>query len=168
PSGALDPAFGNGGATYGAVSESATLSGLALDGDRAIVAGAAGPGRGPDSLLLGTLVGGLPDPGLGGTPAGWPTFALSTRSAAADVALGPAGTVYTAGSLGTPERPFVTRHLGNAPPVAALAAAGTAGAGAPVTFDAGGSSDPEGEALRFAFDLDGNGDYEFDGGGNPF
>jgi hypothetical protein len=37
-----------------------------------------------------------------------------------------------------------------------------------MTFDAGASSDPEGEALAFAFDLDGNGSYEFDGGGNPF
>ena len=40
-------------------------------------------------------------------------------------------------------------------------------AGAPATFDAAGSSDPEGEQLRYAFDLDGNGSYEFDGGTNP-
>jgi hypothetical protein len=37
-----------------------------------------------------------------------------------------------------------------------------------VLFDAGGSTDPEGEALRFAFDLDGDGTHEFDGGDNPF
>ena len=30
-----------------------------------------------------------------------------------------------------------------------------------------GSSDPEGETLRYAFDLDGNGSFEFDGGENP-
>ena len=55
----------------------------------------------------------------------------------------------------------------NAAPVAALAAPATVAAGAPATFDAAGSSDPEGEALRFAFDLDGDGTYEFDGGQNP-
>ena len=30
-----------------------------------------------------------------------------------------------------------------------------------------GSTDPEGEPLHYAFDLDGNGSYEFDGGDNP-
>ena len=39
--------------------------------------------------------------------------------------------------------------------------------GEPATFDAGGSTDPEGEQLSYAFDLDGNGTYEFDGGTNP-
>jgi uncharacterized delta-60 repeat protein len=166
--GALDPAFGAGGVRFGAIDESANLQGLALDGERALVAGSAGPGRGPQHLLLGAQDGaGTPDGALGGAPPGWRTFALGTQSGAFDLALGPNGTVYTAGVLGTPDRPYVSRHLGNAAPTAVLNAAATATTGAPVTFDAAGSSDPEGEPLRYAFDLDGDGSYEFDGGTNP-
>jgi hypothetical protein len=168
PDGSLDPAYGAGGARFGAIDEAASLQSLALDGDRAFVAGSAGPGRGPQQLLLGALDGaGTPDGALGGAPLGWRTFPIGTQSGAFDLALGPNGTVYTAGAAGTPDRPFVARHLGNGAPTAALSAAATATAGTPVTFDAAGSSDPEGEALRYAFDLDGDGAYEFDGGTNP-
>ena len=37
----------------------------------------------------------------------------------------------------------------------------------PVSFDASGSTDPEGLQLRYAWDLDGNGSFETDGGTSP-
>jgi hypothetical protein len=39
--------------------------------------------------------------------------------------------------------------------------------GKQVTFDASGSTDPEGLQLRYAWDLDGNGSFETDGGTSP-
>jgi uncharacterized delta-60 repeat protein len=170
--GAPDPTFGAGGAVFGTPAAFSTLSGLALDGTRSVVAGGAF-GDLPGQILLGGLdPAGGPDPVFGGSPAGWRTFAspMAGSAEALDAAPSGNGGVYTAGSLVAPNEQstaFVGRHQGNAPPSATLAAAASAVAGAPVTFDAGGSSDPEGEALRFAFDLDGDGSYEFDGGGNP-
>jgi uncharacterized delta-60 repeat protein len=168
-SGAADPTFGNAGATYermGGENDAAAARAVALTGGRAVLAGAAGPGRGPFRLMLASVdAGGIPEPALGGSPPGWRTFPPVAEALAA--AAGPSGTTYTAGVLGSPTAAIVTRHAGNAAPSAALAAPATIVAGAPATFDAVGSSDPEGEALRFAFDLDGNGSYEFDGGGNP-
>jgi sugar lactone lactonase YvrE len=56
----------------------------------------------------------------------------------------------------------------NRPPLAALSVAPpTVRGGVPVSFDASGSSDPEGLALRYAWDLDGNGSFETDGGASP-
>jgi len=153
--GAPDNGFGAGGATYGP--SPSRLNGIALDGARALVAGADGT-----SLLLGSLDGaGFPEPALGGAPPGWRGFPGAPEAFGA--ALGPGGTVYTAGG----PAPFVSRHLPNAAPAAALSGPAQVVAGAPAVFDASGSSDPEGEQLRYAFDLDGNGDFEFDGGTNP-
>ena len=164
--GGPDPTFGTAGGTYAAVQDVAVLEGLAMDGGRAVVGGTSGVFREASALLLGAVdAAGVPEARLGGTPPGWRTFPVATQ--ALGVALGPAGTVYTAGVLGSPASAFVARHAANAAPVAALAAPGSVVVGAPATFDAGGSSDPEGEALRFAFDLDGDGSYEFDGGQNP-
>ena len=140
-----------------------------LDGARAFVAGSAGPGaRAAAAAARPPRRRGRARRGPGRRAAGWRTFPFATQSDAYDLALGPGGSVYTAGAAGTPDRPFVARHLPNAAPIAALNAAATATAGAPVTLDAGGSSDPEGEPLQYAFDLDGNGSFEFDGGANPF
>ena len=56
----------------------------------------------------------------------------------------------------------------NRPPLATLSAGpATVRGGAAVSFDASGSSDPEGLALRYAWDLDGNGSFEADGGASP-
>ena len=40
-------------------------------------------------------------------------------------------------------------------------------AGSTVSFDASGSSDPDGEVVKYEWDLDGNGTYETDSGSNP-
>ena len=61
----------------------------------------------------------------------------------------------------------MARFLPNAAPAAALAAPAELRAGAPAEITAAGSTDPEGETLRYAFDLDGDGAFEFDGGENP-
>ena len=56
----------------------------------------------------------------------------------------------------------------NRAPAATLSAAPAAvRPGVPVTFDGSGSSDPEGLALRYAWDLDGNGTFETDTGAAP-
>jgi hypothetical protein len=56
----------------------------------------------------------------------------------------------------------------NRPPAPALSASpGLVAGGQPVSFDASGSSDPEGLQLRYAWDLDGNGSFETAGGTNP-
>jgi uncharacterized delta-60 repeat protein len=134
--------------------DGSALSGLVLDGARSLVAGRDGAAQ----LMLGSLDGaGAPEPALS-----WRSFPGATEALGA--APGPDRTVYTAG--GPPA--FVSRHAPNAPPAAALSGPSQVLVGEPGAFDAGGSSDPEGEALRYAFDLDGDGSYEFDGGTNPF
>jgi hypothetical protein len=56
----------------------------------------------------------------------------------------------------------------NRPPAAALSAApGVVAGGGQVSFDASGSTDPEGLQLRYAWDLDGNGSFETPGGTDP-
>ena len=72
-----------------------------------------------------------------------------------------------AGTTAVSPQGAVARFTPNAPPAAALSAPAQLRAGAPAEIDAQGSNDPEGEPLRYAFDLDGNGSYEFDGGENP-
>jgi uncharacterized delta-60 repeat protein len=131
--------------------DGAALNAVMLDGARSLVAGRDGASR----LLLSSLdAGGAAEPALA-----WRSFPGAGE--AFGIAPGPGGTIYTAGST------FVSRHLPNAAPAAALSGPAQVVAGAPAAFDAGGSGDPEGEPLRFVFDLDGDGAYEFDGGGNP-
>lgn len=48
----------------------------------------------------------------------------------------------------------------NSPPVADLSAPATAVQNQPITLDASGSSDPDGDALTFAWDLDGDGAFD--------
>ncbi len=64
--------------------------------------------------------------------------------------------------------PLGVAVVANRAPVASLKASPAAVAGGrKVTFDASGSSDPEGLALRYAWDLDGNGSFETPGGTSP-
>ena len=74
--GTPDPTFGAGGATTAAFAGGAQLHALTLDGTRAVVAGQAGPVDGTQ-LLFGSLdAAGVPEPALGGAPAGWRTFTV--------------------------------------------------------------------------------------------
>jgi hypothetical protein len=57
---------------------------------------------------------------------------------------------------------------GNRKPVAALTITpGIAPVGGAVSFDASGSADPDGDALRYRFDIDGEPGFEMDNGNNP-
>lgn len=57
---------------------------------------------------------------------------------------------------------------GNRRPVAALTVTpGIAPVGGEVSFDASASTDPDGDALRFRFDIDGEPGFEIDNGANP-
>ena len=70
-SGAADPAFGSGGATYERMGDTAAARAVALSGGRAVLAGAAGPGRGPFQLMLASVdAGGTPEPAPGRVAAG--------------------------------------------------------------------------------------------------
>jgi YD repeat-containing protein len=67
----------------------------------------------------------------------------------------------SAGDSTTASRPLT---IANTPPVAALTSTTT---GATTSFDAGGSSDPDGTIAKFLWDLDGNGTFETDTGTTP-
>src|SRR5204862_1228410 len=57
---------------------------------------------------------------------------------------------------------------GNRKPVAALTITpGIAPVGGQVSFDASGSTDPDGDALHYRFDIDGEPGFEVDNGSNP-
>jgi sugar lactone lactonase YvrE len=64
--------------------------------------------------------------------------------------------------------PLGVAVVANRAPVAALSVSpGRVAGGKQVTLDASGSRDPEGLRLRYAWDLDGNGSFETDGGASP-
>jgi len=64
--------------------------------------------------------------------------------------------------------PLGVAVVANREPLAALSVAPARVAGGrQVSFDASGSRDPEGLQLRYAWDLDGNGSFETDGGTSP-
>jgi hypothetical protein len=64
--------------------------------------------------------------------------------------------------------PLGVAVISNRAPAPALSASpGLVGGSQPVSFDASGSSDPEGLQLRYEWDLDGNGSFETAGGTNP-
>jgi hypothetical protein len=63
---------------------------------------------------------------------------------------------------------FTVAVPGNRAPVAALTVTpGIAPVGGQVSFDASGSADPDGDALRYRFDIDGEPGFEMDNGDNP-
>jgi YD repeat-containing protein len=58
--------------------------------------------------------------------------------------------------------------VGGRPPVASFTVSPqTVATGEPASFDAAGSTDPDGTVQRYQWDLDGNGSYETDTGANP-
>jgi PKD domain len=64
--------------------------------------------------------------------------------------------------------PLGVAVVANRAPAAALSAApGVVAGGGQVSFDASGSTDPEGLQLRYDWDLDGNGSFETPGGTSP-
>jgi YD repeat-containing protein len=74
-----------------------------------------------------------------------------------DQALSAATVAEHYGSYGTNKRPIA----------AFTASPNPAKTGQNVTFDASGSSDPDGSLVKYQWDLDGNGSYETDSGTNP-
>ena len=63
---------------------------------------------------------------------------------------------------------FDVANPGNRRPVAALTITpGIAPVGGEVSFDASGSTDPDGDALHYRFDIDGEPGFEIDNGTNP-
>jgi PKD repeat protein len=95
---------------------------------------------------------GLPDPA---------TRAPFVTGATAPVSLkiGPGGDLFYADITGTIYR--VRYFSGNQPPIAAIQASPASGtAPLAVIFDGLGSSDPDGDALTYAWDLDGDGQYD--------
>ena len=95
---------------------------------------------------------GLPDPA---TRAPFVTGAGSPVS----LRIGPNGDLFYADLTGTIYR--VRYFAGNQPPIASAQASPLSG-GVPLTvaFDGSGSSDPDGNSLSYAWDLDGDGQYD--------
>lgn len=172
--GAGDPGFGASGFPgaamwqNGPVNSAESVATTSTGG--AVVAGRAGTGNASQLQMAWLTPAGTADAAGGGIAARpiplSPADPLAPGTPPVGLALTPGDGTVVAGT-GPNGSPIVARFLGNAAPSATLAAAAQTSAGTPVTVDAAGSTDPEGEPLRFAFDLDGNGTYEFDGGGNP-
>ena len=99
---------------------------------------------------------GLPDPGN--------IEAFSTTSVPVQLQTGPGGDLFYVGFDGTIHR---ITYSANRPPQAVVQATPTSGA-APlaVSFDGRSSSDPDGDALSFAWDLDDDGAFDDDGTGS--
>src|SRR5829696_2203033 len=160
--GVLAPGFGTTGAPNGAAVWLGQGEAVALTSTGgAVVAGRTAS----DALQAAWLTpSGTPDPAAGGLSSfGIDLFADAPPLGAA---IGPGDALVVAGTNAAGAA-FVARFAPNAAPAAALSAPAELLAGAPAAITAAGSSDPEGEALRYAFDLDGDGSYEFDGGENP-
>src|SRR4029453_4168152 len=97
--------------------------------------------------------GGLPDPGT-------KTTFLAPAANPGRPQVGPEGALYYPGfDGGRIQR--IAFFSSNQPPVASATATPTNGpAPLQVTFDGTGSSDPEGQALTYAWDLDGDGQFD--------
>jgi uncharacterized repeat protein (TIGR01451 family) len=97
--------------------------------------------------------GGLPDPGT-------KTTFLAPAANPVDLQVGPDGALYYPDfDGGRIQR--IAFFSSNQPPVASATATPTNGpAPLQVTFDGTGSSDPEGQALTYAWDLDGDGQFD--------
>jgi uncharacterized delta-60 repeat protein len=159
--GELTAGFGTAGAPPGAALWSGQGEAVALTSR----GGAVVAGRGARLLQTAWLTAnGTPDPAADGIQTH--DIALGSDAFPLGAALGPGDRLAVAGTTASGTA-FVARFTPNAPPAAALTTPGQLRTGEPAEITAQGSSDPEGETLRYAFDLDGNGSYEFDGGENP-
>jgi uncharacterized delta-60 repeat protein len=155
--------FGTAGAPAGAAVWRGQGEAVALTSTGgAVVAGRAGANALQTAWLTPS---GTPDPAAGGI--GTHPVELLASAYPAGAVLGAGDRLVVAGTLAAAPQGFVARFAPNAAPVASLTAPATLRTGVPAEITAQGSSDPEGEALRYAFDLDGNGSFEFDGGENP-
>ena len=75
---------------------------------------------------------------------------------------------YDNTTYGSDATTFDVVNPGNRAPVAALTITpGIAPVGGEVSFDASGSTDPDGDALHYRFDIDGEPGFEVDNGTNP-
>jgi uncharacterized delta-60 repeat protein len=161
--GQLTGGFGTAGAPVGSAVWPGQGEAVALTS----TGGAVVAGRSPGNVLQTAWLtaAGQPDPAAGGIRThGLELFATAYPAGAA---LGPGDQLVVAGTTAVSPQGAVARLTPNAPPSAVLGAPAQLRAGAPAEITGQGSSDPEGEPLRYAFDLDGDGSYEFDGGENP-
>jgi hypothetical protein len=103
--------------------------------------------------------------GAGGVPNAAQIIEVMPAETPVDLELGRDGFLYYVDILGGSINRIV-RNSGGGPPLASLVANKTAGPlPLTVTFDASGSTDPDGTAgLTYAWDLDGNGTFETPGG----
>jgi uncharacterized delta-60 repeat protein len=167
--GSLDPAHGSpdappGAAVWQSGPQNAGEAVAARSGGGAVVAGRTGTGNGAALQTGWFTTSGALDAAGGGLRTH--PIELPGAGPAVGLALGAGEALVVAGTTAQ-QQPFVARFAPNAAPAAALTGPAQVLAGAPAAFDAAGSSDPEGEQLSYAFDLDGDGSYEFDGGTNP-
>jgi glucose/arabinose dehydrogenase len=148
------------------------FSGLAFYEAAGVPAEAAFPAPYQGALFMGDAARGciwVAAAGVGGKPdfATVANFA-TTGISPVDVVQGPDGALYAPNFYDDSIEQI--RYVGtNAPPTAAIDASkvdGPIGGGFQVKFDASGSEDPEGDTIHYAWDLDGDGDFD-DGADEP-
>jgi glucose/arabinose dehydrogenase len=157
-------------------SPGAAFSGLAFYEPTGIPAGAVYPAQYQGALFMADAARGCIWTMAAGTegrpdPTKIANFATSDENGAispVDIVQGPGGALYAPNFYDDSIEQI--RYVGNnQPPTATIKASkvgGEIGAGFEVVFDAGESSDPEGDTIHYAWDLDGDGQFD-DGSDQP-